>query len=107
MSGKPGVPRVESVILRDALNACRKHIGFVLLFSAGLNLLYLAPSIYMLQVYDRVLASGAVLTLIYLTVVLVASLLVLAFLDATRVRLLAAMASASTAWWRRMCCLRR
>lgn len=92
MSGKPGVPRVESAILRDALNACRKHIGFVLLFSAGLNLLYLAPSIYMLQVYDRVLASGAVLTLIYLTVVLVASLLVLAFLDATRVRLLAAMA---------------
>lgn len=84
--------RVDSAILRDALKACRRHIGFVLLFSAGLNLLYLTPSIYMLQVYDRVLTSGAMLTLLYLSAVLVASLITLAFLDATRVRLLAAMA---------------
>ncbi|MEQ1812806.1 MAG: ATP-binding cassette domain-containing protein, partial [Terricaulis sp.] len=73
-------------------DACRRHIGFVILFSACLNLLYLAPSIYMLQVYDRVLASGGVLTLVYLTLVLVASLGVLAFLDGTRMRLLLAMA---------------
>lgn len=78
--------------LRAALDACRRHIGFVILFSACLNLLYLAPSIYMLQVYDRVLASGGVLTLVYLTLVLVASLAVLAFLDGTRMRLLLAMA---------------
>jgi len=92
MSSKTGAARVESAILRDALRACRRHIGYVLLFSAALNLLYLAPSLYMLQVYDRVLTSGGVLTLIYLSVVLLASLGVLAFLDATRVRLLAAMA---------------
>lgn len=92
MGSKSDAFRVESSILRDALNACRKHIGYVLLFSAALNLLYLAPSIYMLQVYDRVLASGALLTLLYLTLVLIASLVTLAFLDATRVRLLASMA---------------
>jgi len=92
MSSSKGAVRVEAAILRDALHACRSHIGFVLLFSACLNLLYLAPSIYMLQVYDRVLTSGALLTLLYLSAVLVASLATLAFLDATRVRLLAAMA---------------
>lgn len=81
-----------SSTLKGALEACRRHIGFVILFSACLNLLYLAPSIYMLQVYDRVLASGGVLTLVYLTLVLVASLGVLAFLDGTRMRLLLAMA---------------
>lgn len=77
--------------IAGALDACRRHIGFVILFSAALNLLYLAPSLYMLQVYDRVLTSGGVLTLIYLSLVLFASLAVLAFLDATRVRLLLSM----------------
>ena len=80
-----------SSTLKAALDACRRHIGFVILFSACLNLLYLAPSIYMLQVYDRVLASGGLLTLVYLSLVLLASLAVLAFLDGTRVRLLLAM----------------
>lgn len=80
-----------SSTLKAALDACRRHIGFVILFSAALNLLYLAPSLYMLQVYDRVLASGGVLTLVYLSLVLLASLAVLAFLDGTRMRLLLAM----------------
>jgi len=80
-----------SSTLKAALDACRRHIGFVILFSACLNLLYLAPSIYMLQVYDRVLASGGLLTLVYLSLVLLASLAVLAFLDGTRMRLLLAM----------------
>lgn len=75
--------------LRDAFAACRRQIGFVILFSAGLNLLYLAPPIYMLQIYDRVLAAGGVLTLVYLTVVLIAALATLAFLDAVRMRLMA------------------
>ena len=92
MSSTGGPARIQSAILRDALQACRRHIGFVLLFSAVLNLLYLAPSIYMLQVYDRVLTSGGILTLIYLSLVLLAALGTLAFLDGSRVRLLAAMA---------------
>ncbi|MGD9981265.1 MAG: type I secretion system permease/ATPase [Hyphomonadaceae bacterium] len=78
--------------LRAALEACRRHIGFVVLFSAFLNLLYLAPSLYMLQIYDRVLTSGGLWTLVYISLVLVASLFVLAFLDGTRMRLLLAMA---------------
>ncbi|MGQ0532377.1 MAG: hypothetical protein ACT4OF_06765 [Caulobacteraceae bacterium] len=75
----------QSTTLRDALEACRRHIGFVILFSACLNLLYLAPSLYMLQIYDRVLTSGGLMTLVYLSLVLFASLAVLAFLDGTRI----------------------
>jgi len=83
--------QLASSTLQAALDACRRHFGFVILFSAGLNLLYLAPSLYMLQVYDRVLTSGGLLTLFYLSLVLVASLAVLAFLDGTRLRLLLTM----------------
>ncbi|WP_395646241.1 type I secretion system permease/ATPase [Terricaulis sp.] len=90
--GAQGPAKSENGILRSAFNACRRHIGYVILFSFCLNLLYLAPSIYMLQVYDRVMTSGGVLTLIYLSLVLVAALGVLSFLDATRTRILATMA---------------
>jgi ATP-binding cassette subfamily C protein len=81
-----------SGVLRAALGACRRHAAYVVLFSLALNVLYLAPSLFMLQVYDRVLTSGDTLTLLLLFVVLAASLGVLAFLDATRIRLLSAMA---------------
>ncbi len=89
---KRGDSKASTGILRAALDACRRHMGFVVLFSAALNLLYLAPSIYMLQVYDRVLTSGGVLTLLYLSAVLVGSLATLSFLDAVRMRLLATLA---------------
>jgi ATP-binding cassette, subfamily C, bacterial exporter for protease/lipase len=39
-------------------------------FSAIINLLALAPSLYMLQVYDRVLASGNEITLLMLTLLM-------------------------------------
>lgn len=81
----------DSNVLRAALRACRSHFVFVAMFSFFLNLLYLAPSLYMLQVYDRVLTSGGLLTLLYLSIVLALSLLVLAALEATRMRLLATM----------------
>jgi ATP-binding cassette subfamily C protein len=76
--------------LRQALEACRRHLAFTLLFSAAINLLFLAPALYMLQVYDRVLQSGSLITLAFLTVVLLASLVVMAVLDALRLRLFGA-----------------
>jgi ATP-binding cassette subfamily C protein len=77
--------------LSKALAECRRHVVFVILFSALLNVLFLAPSIYMLQVYDRVLVTGSVTTLLFLSGVLIAALLTLAVLDAARARLLAAV----------------
>lgn len=66
----------------------RTHVWLIVGFSAAINLLYLAPSLYMLQVYDRVIPTSGVLTLVLLSVVLIGSLAVLAVLDALRSRLL-------------------
>nr|WP_100546616.1 MULTISPECIES: type I secretion system permease/ATPase [unclassified Pseudomonas] len=49
------------------LAACRRGFVSVGAFSAVINLLMLAPALYMLQVYDRVLASGNHMTLVMLT----------------------------------------
>ena len=59
-----------------------------MLFSAVLNVLMLTSSVYMLQVYDRVLTSGSIETLLYLTIIAVAALLLLSLLDTLRSRML-------------------
>ena len=78
--------------LRQAFLACRTHVGFAGLFSLAINLLFLTYPLYMLQVYDRVLASGSKTTLAMLTVAAVLGLATLALLDLMRSRLLARMA---------------
>src|SRR5215218_8078289 len=57
-------------------------------FSALLNLLFIAPMLYMLQVYDRVIPTAGGTTLLFLTIVLIFALLALSSLDAVRSRLL-------------------
>lgn len=64
---------------------------WIVAFSVGINLLYLAPSIFMMQVYDRVLTTGGLMTLMFLSVVLLFALATLALLDRTRMRLAARM----------------
>ncbi|MEG3166386.1 type I secretion system permease/ATPase [Sphingomonas sp. PB2P19] len=78
----------DSNPLRVALRACRKHFIFAGAFSGLINILYLVPSIYMLQVYDRVVPTRGVSTLLVLTLILAVSLVVFALLDAVRMRLL-------------------
>lgn len=74
--------------LQDALRACRRHFLFAGLFSGLINILYLVPSIFMLQVYDRVVPTRGGATLLVLTLILTVSLIVFAILDAVRMRLL-------------------
>lgn len=74
--------------MRAALAQCRRHFAAAAVFSALLNLLYLAPTLYMLQVYDRVVPTRGGQTLLFLTLVLLFALLTLALLDRTRTRLL-------------------
>ena len=50
-------------------DACRQSFAYAAFFSLFINLLLLLPAIYMLQVYDRVLSSGSVSTLLMLTLV--------------------------------------
>ena len=75
-------------ILAVALRACRRHFVAVAAFSALLNLLFLVPMLYMLQVYDRVIPTRGTQTLLFLTLVLVFGLVSLALLDFVRSRLL-------------------
>jgi ATP-binding cassette subfamily C protein len=63
---------------------------FALVFSCAVNLLFLAPALFMMQVYDRVLVSHSVTTLAFLSLVLVVGLAVLAYLDYLRSALLQA-----------------
>jgi len=52
-----------------ALLAYRRLFGFLALFSGVINVLMLVPSLYMMQVYDRVLASHNEMTLFMLTLI--------------------------------------
>lgn len=74
--------------LAAALRTCRPHFVGIFVFSGLLNLLFLTPSIYMLQVYDRVVPTGGLLTLAFITLAVAFALITLAALDALRARLL-------------------
>lgn len=74
--------------LREAVGKCRSHmIGFGV-FSGLLNLLFIVPMLYMLQVYDRVIPTRGAGTLVVLTLVLLGGLSTLAALDWARSRVL-------------------
>lgn len=66
----------------------RRAIGVVLVFSIFVNLLILTSPIYMMQVYDRVLVSGQIETLLFLSVMAVLALTVLGLLDGARAYML-------------------
>jgi PrtD family type I secretion system ABC transporter len=60
----------------------------VLLFSLAVNLALLAPSIFMLQVFDRVLSTRSVETLVVLSVIALATLALMGVLEFFRTRAL-------------------
>ena len=82
----PSQPGAEP--LAEALKACRTHFVWAAVFSALVNLLYLTPTLYMMQVYDRVVPTGGLTTLVLVTVVAVFALAALGALDWLRGRLM-------------------
>lgn len=74
--------------LRSALASTRGAFLLVGGFSFVINLLMLVSPLYMLQVYDRVLASRSEATLLLLTVITGAMLLVMGLLEVVRSRIL-------------------
>ena len=72
--------------IAQALRECRRAFGSVALFSGMVNLLMLAGPLYMLQVYDRVLSSRSVPTLIALSIFLVGAYAFQGVLDLIRSR---------------------
>jgi len=71
------------------MTAIAGPLGWVTGFSCLTNVIYLAAPLYMMQVYDRVLHSRSVATLLFLTMAIAISYLAYAILDAVRGRVLA------------------
>ncbi len=83
--------------LQQAMAACRRAWVGVALFSACVNLLMLTVPMYMMQVYDRVLTTSNIDTLLALSAMVVVGLGTFGLLDAVRNRILARVA----AWFER------
>ena len=81
-----------------AFRGLRGTLVLVALFSAAINLLMLTGPVYMLQVYDRVLSSGSVATLMGLFGIVVVLYAFLGFYDFLRKRLLSRAALRLDAW---------
>src|SRR5579872_2068332 len=85
MAAAPGVRRSE---LGEALRACRNAFIGVGIMSCMINLLYLTGSLFMLEVYDRVLPSRSVPTLIGLIILASGLYMAQGVLDLIRGRIL-------------------
>src|SRR5262245_39904529 len=70
--------------LERAIRACRSAFAMCAMFSLAINVLMLALPVYMLQVYDRVLTTGRVETLVMLTLIVTIALVVMCALEALR-----------------------
>lgn len=93
MNPRPSRPVAAHPDIAAALKDCRTAFWSVAVFSGVVNLLMLAGPIYMLQVYDRVLASRSVPTLIALSIFLVGAYAFQAVLDIVRTRIVGRSAS--------------
>jgi len=67
-----------------ALRACAGAFGLVFVYSCGYNVFLLAPSVYLLQIYDRVLSSRSADTLVMLTLIVAVAVVVGSLLDIVR-----------------------
>ncbi len=84
----PAVRGLQPGALARTLNECRSAFTHTGIFSAVISFLWLTPSIYMLQVYDRVLVSRNDQTLLVLTALIVGVFLLMAWLEWIRSRIL-------------------
>jgi PrtD family type I secretion system ABC transporter len=75
-------------LLATALERCRPPILWIAAFSLLINILMLTSSLYMMQVFDRVLASGSLATLAFLTLAAAGALGLMSGLDFIRSRIL-------------------
>ncbi|MBU2583586.1 MAG: type I secretion system permease/ATPase [Alphaproteobacteria bacterium] len=91
---KPEPPNIErprpgtSGEIRNAILASRDAFVSLGIFSFVINLLMLAGPLFMLQVYDRVISSGSIPTLVALTVLTVGAYAVIGLLEVVRSRVI-------------------
>src|SRR5437763_16077330 len=80
--------------LREARSACWHAFIAIGLMSGLINMLYLTGSFYMLEVYDRVLPSRSVPTLVALSVLALTLFAFQGVLDIVRSRIMVRVAAA-------------
>ncbi|DAB29297.1 MAG TPA: type I secretion system permease/ATPase [Sulfurimonas sp. UBA12504] len=74
--------------LKSAIMQSKKSFMIVGFFSLFINLLMLVPSLYMLQLYDRVLTSRSLETLVMLTLIVLVLFITMATLEIVRSKIL-------------------
>ena len=79
--------------LSEAINSFKSTFKTVAVFSAIINLMMLVPSLYMMQVYDRVLSSRNETTLLLITIMVVAAFIIMSALEFVRSFVLIRIAS--------------
>jgi PrtD family type I secretion system ABC transporter len=89
MSQVPRLPRPLPVSseLAAALNSCRRAFLAIALFSGMSNILMLTGALFMLEIYDRVLPSRSVPTLVALLILAAGLYAAQGFIDAIRSRI--------------------
>ncbi len=80
---------METIGWRTVAAPIARPLGWVVFFSCFLNVSYLAAPLYMMQVYDRVMHSQSVPTLLYLTLAVAMAYATFAMLDGVRGQILA------------------
>ncbi len=83
----------SNTVVGAALNSVRRHFVLVMAVSAVANLLLLAGPLFMLQVYDRVLTSGSVPTLLVLSLAVTVAYAFLGLFEWVRMKMLARVAA--------------
>src|SRR4029453_4171167 len=77
----------------NAMRASARRMIGVAVFSGVINILMLSGSLYMLQVYDRVIPSRNIATLLGLSLIVLFAYLVQGYFDAMRARMLCRIAT--------------
>ncbi|NMM28988.1 MAG: type I secretion system permease/ATPase [Glaciimonas sp.] len=90
MKSRLKIPQNE---IMQALSSFKSVFRTIGVFSAIINLMMLVPSIYMLQVYDRVLASRNEITLMMLTLIMLVAYLFMSVLEFVRSFILVRLAA--------------
>ncbi len=81
-------PSDPASLMRRTRSAIRRELWPVAGFSLAINLLALVSSIYLMELFDRVLTSGSYGTLLWLTVLAIGATAVFGFLGSVRRRIL-------------------
>src|SRR5882757_6086695 len=85
-------PEAEDPVSHGLRESARRMIG-IALFSGVINILMLSGSLYMLQVYDRVIPSRNIATLFGLSLMVLLAYLMQGYFDALRARMLCRVAT--------------